>query len=209
MFKPAVHNFDELAMSKLRAGAIGSGSTFMFFQNSKRPAFQKIYAKLASPNNAIATTAAGLEEVRDDRDFVFIMESVNAEYLTSQHCDLLYTEDTAAQVMLSFGLPTGSPYRSQIDQAMLKLRESGKLEALKERWLDAGRCDYTAKIARHPQITSTSEYFIQVDIATFSGVLILLAIGIVLGCLVTAVEVCLFKVAEKVVRRPAYKHTSE
>lgn len=127
-------------------------------QGSNHSTYQRMWAAMesASPSVFAVNNAEGIERVvKGNRMYAFLMESTSIEYSVERNCKLMQVGGwldskgygialpmsrcftrMAITVMVHFlkTLPTDSPYRTHISQAVLKLQEEGKLNQLKQKW---------------------------------------------------------------------------
>ncbi|GIX82577.1 glutamate receptor ionotropic, kainate 2 [Caerostris darwini] len=79
---------------------------------------------------------------------------------------------------------TGSPYRTPLSSAILKLQESGTLHIMKDRWwkqrLGGGKCSKDE--------TNTAGSASALSLANVGGVFVVLGAGLVAACIVAIVE---------------------
>lgn len=101
------------------------------------------------------TNKDGVKRIRTSKGlYAFLMESSSLEYEKERHCDLIQvgrwldtkgygiampiskrTRKLPARATFSFCFFfSDAPYRTQINQAVLKMQESGQLHSLKEKW---------------------------------------------------------------------------
>ncbi|KAH9519664.1 hypothetical protein Btru_003273 [Bulinus truncatus] len=145
----------------------------------------------------VSNLESGIAKVRKPKPFALIAESAMAKYYTKQKpCDLYMVGDftTHGTYSLAFPLNFNATFVRNINMAIVKLRESGKIKAMEDRWF-TGEC----KGYLLEQSTDNKFHippFYEVDLGSFSGALIILGLGLILGSIVTALEICLFKFAE-------------
>jgi len=79
-----------------------------------------------------------LERVRaspsSSEGFAFLGDATDIRYQTFTNCDLQMVGDEFSRKPYALAVPQGSPLKDQFNDAILKLLNQRKLEALKERW---------------------------------------------------------------------------
>ncbi|KOB79074.1 Glutamate receptor, ionotropic kainate 2 [Operophtera brumata] len=71
---------------------------------------------------------------KSKRGYAYFMESTAIEYQLERHCDLMQVGGLLDSKGYGIALPFFASYRTAVDNAVLKLAESGKLVELKNRW---------------------------------------------------------------------------
>lgn len=195
---PDVSDLKELsAQNTIDYGMIEGGSTQMFFQNSKVPAFKHIYDDVNRRKSFHPSIEQGLSEVRRsyDRPYAFIVESMMGKYIANQKpCDLVLVDDMiASQRFYSFAFRPGLKLATAINQGILEMREDGRLHELKVHWWKDKCSNFDNELSR-----PVRESFYAVTLGGFSGTLIMLVIGLLLGSLVAAFECLIFRNQNKI-----------
>ena len=185
---PDVSDLKELsAQNWIEYGMLGGGATQMFFQNSKVPAFKHIYTDVNQRNSFHVTVEQGLAEVRKsyDRPYALIVEAMMGKYIANQKpCDLVLIDDMiASQRFYSLAFRPGLKLATAINQGILELRENGRLHSLKIHWWSNKCSNFDNELSR-----PVRESFYAVTLGGFSGTLIMLVIGLILGSLVASFE---------------------
>ncbi|KAK3780047.1 hypothetical protein RRG08_061816 [Elysia crispata] len=115
---------------KARLGALEHGYVYTQMKNS-------IPYKYISDSKEWAQSAnEGIQQVRDSGgDYVFLMNSVKADYVAGTNCDLMEHGPLIAQYGLGLAFPSSSPIKDQINKALLDLRETGQLMAILNKYV--------------------------------------------------------------------------
>lgn len=66
-------------------------------------------------------------------DFIYLDDGVINNYNAQHNCELESIEETFGVKHFSIGFPKGAPYRSDINRALLKLKENGVLDRLRDK----------------------------------------------------------------------------
>lgn len=134
-----VDDLEDLAkQSRIRYGALKTGSTREFFRQSNYSIYRRMYAnmELASPSVFADTTHEGVQLVRgtEDGSYAFLMESSTIEYLIKQNCDLVTVDQWFNNIEYGIAMVLDCPYRTLINDAILYLQETNVLSELKKKW---------------------------------------------------------------------------
>lgn len=198
-----IHSLKDLAMqSSVEFGVIAKGSTSDYLQQSHLAHLQRLWQQISS-NKAdylFDSIEEGIQKVRNSpkANFAFITEMALAKYFVYQPpCDLSFVSDISiATKSFSFAFDKQFPYLDEIDMAILKLKENDYLQFLDATWFQGGCVEETSESPREDW--SKSLQYTPIDLGYFSGALILLLIGLMLGGAISVVEVIIFKFAESV-----------
>ncbi|XP_017883266.1 glutamate receptor ionotropic, kainate 2-like [Ceratina calcarata] len=170
-----IKNVEDLAkQTKIKYGAVEGGSTSAFFRDSNSSTYQRMWATMteARPSVFTKTNDEGVERVqKQNRDYVFLMESTTIEYKMERNCDLDKVGGLIDNKGYGIALPRNSPYRTPISSAILMLQEKGVLQELKQKWWEkrgGGKC------AKVDQSSASSS---ELGIANVGGVFLVLGIG--------------------------------
>ncbi|XP_034252798.1 glutamate receptor ionotropic, kainate 2-like isoform X1 [Thrips palmi] len=128
---------DLAQQNKIKYGCIEGGSTQAFFKNSNFSDYQRMWAAMeaARPSVFPKSNAEGVDRVlKSKRSYAYLMESSSIEYEVERHCELMQIGNHMDSKGYGIAMPMHSWYRTLISGAVLKLQESGKLAALKEKW---------------------------------------------------------------------------
>ncbi|CDQ89631.1 unnamed protein product [Oncorhynchus mykiss] len=110
------------------------------------------------------------------------MAVVEYAALTDDDCTLTVTGNSMSSKGYGLALQHGSPYRDLFSQKILDLQEKGDLDILKQKWWPRkGRCDLDSHLEAQPEGRS-------LRLQSFAGVFCILAAGLLLACLVAALE---------------------
>ncbi|XP_023665820.1 glutamate receptor ionotropic, kainate 5 isoform X1 [Paramormyrops kingsleyae] len=142
---------DDLAdQTNIEYGTIQGGSTMTFFMNSRYQTYQRMwnYMQSKQPSVFVKSTEEGIARVLNSK-YAFLLESTMNEYHRGLNCNLTQIGGLLDTKGYGIGMPLGSPFRDEITLAILQLQENNRLEILKRRWWEGGRCpkeeDHRAK----------------------------------------------------------------
>ncbi|XP_067091835.1 glutamate receptor ionotropic, delta-1 [Osmerus mordax] len=131
---------------------------------------------VSSPSEGIQKTKRG--------SYAFLWDMAVVEYaaLTDDDCTLTVTGNSMSSRGYGIALQHGSPYRDLFSQKILELQEKGDLDILKQKWWPRkGRCDLDSHAEAQPEGRA-------LRLHSFAGVFCILAAGLLLACLVAALE---------------------
>ncbi|XP_076034612.1 glutamate receptor ionotropic, kainate 2-like isoform X3 [Oratosquilla oratoria] len=183
-----IEGAEDLAQqTKIKYGCLYGGSTWTFFSTSKMPTYQRMFNFMESQRPSVYSKSneMGVERVlRGDGMYAYLMESSSIEYITERHCDLTQVGGLLDSKSYGIALPPGSPYRTLINSAVLKLQEMGRLHILKRRWWKekrgGGRCE--------DDESKSSSKANELGLSNVGGVFVVLLAGMGLASVVAVCE---------------------
>lgn len=179
---PAISNVEDLAkQTTIQYGCKGTGSTHAFFKDSNHTTYQRMYNTMESNREVyINDINDAIERIRKG-GYAYLAESSTIEYLIQRHCDLIQVGFWLDNKGYGIATPNDSPYRTPISNAIVVLQDKGVLYALKKRWWEEkGKC----KIVSNAKAAVAND----LKIENVGGVFVVLVAGVVLGCLLGALE---------------------
>ncbi|KAG9351467.1 hypothetical protein JZ751_022717, partial [Albula glossodonta] len=146
-----IESVDDLAdQTAIEYGTMHGGSTMTFFQNSRYQTYQRMWNFMHSkqPGVFVKSTEEGIARVLNS-NYAYLLESTMNEYYRQRNCNLTQIGGLLDTKGYGIGMPLGSVYRDEFDLAILKLQEENRLEILKRKWWEGGKCpkeeDHRAK----------------------------------------------------------------
>ncbi|XP_059930867.1 glutamate receptor ionotropic, kainate 4 [Gadus macrocephalus] len=146
-----IESVDDLAdQTAIEYGTMHGGSTMTFFQNSRYQTYQRMWNFMHSkqPSVFVKSTEEGIARVLNS-NYAFLLESTMNEYYRQRNCNLTQIGGLLDTKGYGIGMPPGSVYRDEFDLAILKMQEDNRLEILKRKWWEGGKCpkegDHRAK----------------------------------------------------------------
>ncbi|XP_045135922.1 glutamate receptor ionotropic, kainate 2-like isoform X2 [Portunus trituberculatus] len=183
-----IESAEDLAMqTKIKYGSLYGGSTWNFFSTSKLPIYQRMFSFMESQNPTVYTKSneEGVKRVqKGDGQYAYMMESSSIEYITERYCDLTQVGGPLDSKSYGIALPPGSPYRTLINAAVLKLQEGGVLHELKRRWWKEKRGGGTCQ----PDESKSSSKANELGLNNVGGVFVVLLAGMGLASVVAVCE---------------------
>ena len=127
---------------------------------------------------------------------VFITESLMVQYQMQKYgCQFYFVNENILKRQYSLGFPKNSSRTQFIGRYILQYHEQGFIASLHKKWF-SGSCRHY--IYDGSDVKYKIPDFHSLDTASFSGALIILGIGLLIGVVVTVVESIVFKWAESV-----------
>ncbi|NXS88937.1 GRIK4 protein, partial [Erpornis zantholeuca] len=146
-----IESVDDLAdQTTIEYGTIHGGSSMTFFQNSRYQTYQRMWNYMYSkqPSVFVKSTEEGIARVLNS-NYAFLLESTMNEYYRQRNCNLTQVGGLLDTKGYGIGMPVGSVFRDEFDLAILQLQENNRLEILKRKWWEGGKCpkeeDHRAK----------------------------------------------------------------
>ncbi|XP_072557436.1 glutamate receptor ionotropic, kainate 4-like [Paramormyrops kingsleyae] len=146
-----IESVDDLAdQTAIEYGTMYGGSTMTFFQNSRYQTYQRMwnFMHTKQPSVFVKSTEEGIARVLKS-NYAFLLESTMNEYHRQRDCNLTQIGGLLDTKGYGIGMPAGSLYRDELDLAILRLQEDNRLEILKRKWWEGGKCpkdgDHRAK----------------------------------------------------------------
>ena len=188
-FAEGIHSMDDLAkQTEVVYGTVKDTSITEFFKNSPVDVHQRMYAFMTTTDGALVDTAEeaySRVQLQNKGPYVFIWDEPILDYVASRNpCKSQVVGRAFNSQGYGLALPLNMPYQLNFSLAILKLRESGLIDGLKDKWLQAGDCD-TSSNAK--ELTDAEE----VRLSDLVGVFIILGTAIVLSIVLAFVE-CLW-----------------
>ncbi|MEJ1287726.1 hypothetical protein NN561_018749 [Cricetulus griseus] len=147
-----IESVDDLAdQTAIEYGTIHGGSSMTFFQNSRYQTYQRMWNYMYSkqPSVFVKSTEEGIARVLNS-NYAFLLESTMNEYYRQRNCNLTQIGGLLDTKGYGIGMPVGSVFRDEFDLAILQLQENNRLEILKRKWWEGGKCpkeeDHRAKV---------------------------------------------------------------
>ncbi|XP_014608313.1 PREDICTED: glutamate receptor ionotropic, kainate 2-like [Polistes canadensis] len=186
---PPFTNVEELAKQKtIKYGAKVGGSTFEFFKNyanSKEASYQTykdMYNYMISTEDVLTKdNDEGLKKVLKE-NYAFLMESSSIEYIIQRECNVTKVGGLLDQKGYGIAMKKNSLYRHQLNTAILKLQESGRVTELKKKWWTQKRGGGKCEEGGAP---SSAE---ELNLSNVGGVFLVLFVGIGFSLLYTIFE---------------------
>ncbi|XP_021323097.2 glutamate receptor ionotropic, delta-1 isoform X1 [Danio rerio] len=189
----AIRTFQDLSkQSEINYGTVRESAVFEYFrvkgtnpleQDSTFAELWRTINKNQGQDNSVTSPAEGIRKVKRD-PYAFLWDMAVLEYaaLTDDDCTLVVTGNGMSSKGYGLALQHGSPYRDLFSQKILDLQEKGDLDILKQKWWPRkGRCD----LDKHAEPQTEGR---ALRLHSFAGVFCILAAGLLLACLVAALE---------------------
>ncbi|XP_065316839.1 glutamate receptor 2-like isoform X2 [Gordionus sp. m RMFG-2023] len=141
-----INNVDDLSkQTEIKYGTLDAGSTKAFFHTSKVSVYEKMWQFMSTqkPSVFVKITQEGIDKVRKSKGkYAYLLESTTNDYTNNRKpCDTIKVGDNLDSKGYGVATPLDSDLREAITFAVLKLREDGDLQKLKNKWwYDKGEC---------------------------------------------------------------------
>ncbi|CAB4001092.1 glutamate receptor 2-like [Paramuricea clavata] len=175
---------DLVNQNEIKYGTVQSSQPSQFFEQSNIPLYQKMWSHMQSADTLVESSSVAFEKVQKG-DYAFVWDSAILDYAINQKpCNTFILNDLFSPLGYGIGLPLNSPYKDVISEEILKLRESGFLDKLKNEWfVHKGVCGQSK--------VKTPSTMVTVEIKDVLGVYMLVGGGVVLGFIFLLIE-CLY-----------------
>ncbi|GLG96196.1 Glutamate [NMDA] receptor subunit 1 [Gryllus bimaculatus] len=195
--------YDLVDQDVIQYGAKSGGSTVNFFKDSPEEPFQRMFRYMNNtPGLLPSSNEEGLDKVKNE-NYAFFMESAAIEFIVERHCEVKQYGGLLDSKGYGIAMKKGAPYRNALSAAVLKLQESGRLMALKDKWWKEERGGGVCA----SQDTGGGTAGLQLE--NVGGVFVVLVAGVILAVFMTLIEliwsVCTTSIKEKVSFRQELK----
>ncbi|KAJ8716638.1 hypothetical protein PYW07_003265 [Mythimna separata] len=181
-----INSVEDLAkQTKILYGAIEKGSTLDFFKASKDKMYRHIYETMqANPAVLVKSNDEGESRVfKSKNKYAFFMESSTIEYKLKRNCALKKVGGELDSKDYGIAMPPNSPYRTDINRAILRLKELTTLDKIKNKWwvekYGALKCD---------PVTDENDTEGDLEMENLIGAFVVLVVGLLFCLLMTAIE---------------------
>ncbi|KAL2082902.1 hypothetical protein ACEWY4_020675 [Coilia grayii] len=189
----AVRTFQDLSKQMdLSYGTVRDSAVFEYFrvkgtnpleQDNTFSELWRTINKNQGQDNSVASPDEGILRAKT-KPYAFLWDMAVVEYaaLTDSDCSFTVRGNAISSKGYGLALQHGSPYRDLFSQKILELQEKGELDILKQKWWPRkGRCDLDSQSEPQPEGRA-------LRLQSFAGVFCILAAGLLLACLVAALE---------------------
>nr|XP_033778258.1 glutamate receptor U1-like isoform X2 [Geotrypetes seraphini] len=175
---PTIQTFEDLVKQKsIEFGTLKGSSTYNFFKNSKHPTFQMIYERMEKRKDYVyvKTFEEGVQRVKDSK-YALLGEAVMQDRVVAEHCDLIRAPEMVGAWGYGIAAVQDSQLMKNLSIEVLALSESGYLDHLHKKWWQSSCSE------------KGSTGWVPLQAQTLGGIFLLLAIGLVLGVIVSLIE---------------------
>merc|ERR1719402_611117 len=139
-----------LNFTDTRLGCVHGGSTQYLMQTGKHPVHQAIYSNMVQNElqNLVANNWEGIEKVKNERGYGFLMEKTSADYAVGKDksCSL-YTVGNLGSYGYGFGFAKGSALREMFSRGILKVSANGSLYSIIKKWFPENQNCFSSRIS--------------------------------------------------------------
>ncbi|XP_073649484.1 glutamate receptor ionotropic, delta-1 isoform X2 [Tursiops truncatus] len=188
-----IRTFQDLSKQvEMSYGTVRDSAVYEYFrakgtnpleQDSTFAELWRTISKNGGADNCVSSPSEGIRKAKKG-NYAFLWDVAVVEYaaLTDDDCSVTVTGNSVSSKGYGIALQHGSPYRDLFSQRILELQDTGDLDVLKQKWWPhTGRCDLTSHASAQADGKS-------LKLHSFAGVFCILAIGLLLACLVAALE---------------------
>ncbi|XP_052802118.1 glutamate receptor 4-like isoform X2 [Mya arenaria] len=132
-----IKSVDHLARQiKVKYGVLNNSDLMEFFKKSRDDPYERMWTfmKLNEAVSILPERAFGVKSVLEKDNYIYLDDGVINNYMAQSNCELESIEQNFGVKHFSMGLPKGAPYRGDINRALLKLKEDGTLDRLRNKW---------------------------------------------------------------------------
>ncbi|KAL4709753.1 hypothetical protein ACJJTC_005556 [Scirpophaga incertulas] len=148
------------------------GSTYTFFEHSQNKLYQDMFEQMKQQEMP-RDNNIGITKVMKE-NYAFLMESTSIEYTIERNCEVTKVGGLLDSKGYGIAMKKNSPYRQEMNLALLNLQEAGILREMKHEWWNekhgGGAC-------KKPEERESTE----LSMASFLGLFLVLAVGCALG----------------------------
>ncbi|NWT74155.1 GLRK protein, partial [Prunella himalayana] len=173
-----IQTFEDLVKQRnLEFGTLEGSSTFYYFKNSKNPIHQMIYEYMEKRREhvLVKTYQEAVQRVMDS-NYAFIGESISQDLAAARHCNLIRAPEVIGARGFGIATSQASPWTKPLSIAVLKLRESGDLDYLRNKWWESS-C-----------LRRSRDRWGPLEPPALGGLFLTLGIGLALGVLAALAE---------------------
>lgn len=128
---------DLVGQTRVQFGTVRNSKISAFFQNSRLPNLQRMWHAMSAGNTSWMVSGAdeGFRRVRDTRgQYAFLWEFSDVRQHLHQDCSLVEVDRIPRVLDYAIAVPEGVHYKDDISLAVLKLKESGKMQEFENRY---------------------------------------------------------------------------
>ncbi|XP_027627756.1 glutamate receptor ionotropic, delta-1 [Tupaia chinensis] len=188
-----IRTFQDLSKQvEMSYGTVRDSAVYEYFrakgtnpleQDSTFAELWRTISKNGGADNCVSGPSEGIRKAKKG-NYAFLWDVAVVEYaaLTDDDCSVTVIGNSISSKGYGIALQHGSPYRDLFSQRILELQDTGDLDVLKQKWWPhTGRCDLSSHASAQADGRS-------LKLHSFAGVFCILAIGLLLACLVAALE---------------------
>ena len=200
---------DLVRLDKLKVRVVPNGEIETLFRTSRNHLYRAVYHKIVQTRQEVeepSVSPGGLmQSLFDSRfsDTAVIVESSWARHYAKYFKHVFRTifivhDENLAAPHTGFAFQKDSPVAEEFNHRFLEMQGAGVLDELERKWF----CPcFVGEHTFNPReyMASIAKRGYHVQLFDLAGAILILVCGLVLGGIVTAVECCVFKWAEKVI----------
>ena len=130
---PPVSSVADLAdQKKIKFGTVRDSGVLQFFNRSKLDHYRKMFEVMELTSNYVDNSSHGFDKVLND-NFALLWDNTVNRYKTIHDCRFYQIGPPIDIKGFGIGVPQGALYRENLSMVILKLKEEGMLDEMKNR----------------------------------------------------------------------------
>lgn len=128
---------DLVGQTRVQFGTKRNSHISEFFRNSRLPNLQRMWHAMSAGNSSwmVGSAAEGFRRVKNSHSqYAFLWDYSEVQRYLHQDCDLVEVDQISRVLDYAIAVPEGVHYKDDISLAVLKLKESGKLQEFENRY---------------------------------------------------------------------------
>ncbi|XP_077998513.1 glutamate receptor ionotropic, kainate 2-like [Glandiceps talaboti] len=176
-----ISSLDDLSkQTSIPYGTVQNSQPESYFRQADSTPYKTMFNFMSTQRTSVVNSSTGIRKVKEG-NYAFIWDSTTLEFAANKEpCDVQTVGRLFGKMGYGLGLPLHSPLTDIFSLEILKLRQSGYIEKLSNRYF-TGICD-------KDKTTSTEKAGSQMSISNMVGVFYFLIAGFSFGFLVMLVE---------------------
>lgn len=182
-FKDGIQSLDDLAgQTEIVYGTVKDTSITEFFETSPLDIHKRVYNYMNNVDGALVDTAQEAYDrvhYRTKGDYIFIWDQPILDYVASHEpCKSRVVGRPFVPQGYAFALPKRMPYEFNFTLAILKMRESGMIDSLRNKWMTSGPCPTSISMK---DVTGAEEIHLSDIFGIFVALAITVGVAIIVG----------------------------
>ena len=128
---------DLVGQTRVQFGTMRDSHISAFFRSSRLPNLQRMWHAMSAGNSSWMVNSAteGFRRVKDPHSqYAFLWDYSEVRQYLHQDCDLVEVDQISRVLDYAIAVPEGVHYKDDISLAVLRLKESGKLQEFENRY---------------------------------------------------------------------------
>jgi len=124
------------AQAKVKYGILNNSDLMTFFEQSTIDPYERMWTFMKLNESFVNDREEGVAKVlasSENEAYAFLDDSLFNEYYAKRYCNMESTDQGFRYRHYAIGFPKGAPFKDDTNRAILKLKEDGVLDALKNK----------------------------------------------------------------------------